>query len=277
MIIHTYFTDGYIGWARLFIESFKFHHGQKNRLVIDTRNLTNENIKEIKSLYKNIEIRNKEIDMDDFCKQSGLSMERALIEKNRTEREEQLRTRENIMWKLYIAAQDRYRNAIPQVLKDYMKKKDADFLYHFDIDTFFRKPINPLITITKKNDISIINRVEKFKKFKNKPPKHFKMILACFLGIKFDPKVFKFFDSWKKHLDNIPLKDKPLGYGQSSMYYAYLENLKNIKWGKIPEDFVDRRTKKDTIIWPGNKGDKTQRLNICLKEWKRIKKHGKKT
>ncbi len=272
MIIHTYFTDGYIGWAKLFINSFKHHHGEKHRLVIDTRNLTDAQIDMIRGMYKNVEIRNKEIDMDDFCKQSGLSMDVALREKRRTEQEEQLRTRENIMWKLYIAAQDRFRNAIPNIIKEYMGKKDANFLYHFDIDTFFRKPINPFIQITRNNDISSIIRVSNFKKFKNKPNKHFKMILACFIGVKFDPKVLAFFDTWKKYLDDIPLKDKPLGYGQSSMYYAYLDHVKNFKWGIIPENFVDRRTIRDTIIWPGNKGDKNNRLKICLKEWNRIRR-----
>ena len=85
-IIHSYFTEGYYDWARLFIESLKKSNGQKHKLILSSRNLNDSKINQLKKLYKNIEIRNKDLDYKKLAKKAEINLDTLMQFKSETEK-----------------------------------------------------------------------------------------------------------------------------------------------------------------------------------------------
>jgi hypothetical protein len=84
-IIHTYFTEGYYDWARLFVESLKKSNGQKYKLILSSRNLDQGRINQLKQLYKGVDIRNKNLDYNELAKRAGIKKDKLMQFKAETE------------------------------------------------------------------------------------------------------------------------------------------------------------------------------------------------
>ena len=68
----------------------------------------------------------------------------------------------------------------------------------------------------------------------------------------------------KQVVVTIDIKNKPIGYGQTSFYLAY-EDMKNkLKWGDVPLTYASPHMRDDDIVWSGNspKG-KVENLRLC--------------
>lgn len=248
MIIHAYFTDGLLNYAKLFLESFKYHNGEKYKIVLTTRDLTPNQIGQIKKWYGNLEIINKPLDYQKISQMSGIPIPQ--LKKCKREVETGIATekmKNHVKWKQYISIEDRYRDSVMEVMKKY--KNTEDYLVHFDIDMYIRKPLDDLFRIIKQNDFTIT--------FRLKLKSEWQRVFGCLFGIKLDNKGFQFMKEWHSQIDKIPLKRKPFGYGQTSCYYAYkaLKN-KGFKWGNIPESYIARRINnkknQNAAIWSGN-------------------------
>lgn len=267
MIIHTYTTNGYTDWLNFFLKTLKYHHEEKWKVIVDGRDLSNKDIKKIENNYNNIQIKNKKIDYDYIEKETGLTREEILSNKQRTETGKSINEKKNIIWKQYISVEDRYRNSIIETINE---NRDEDYILHFDADTYIRKPILPLIDLVYENEISTIFR-EKF--WKNKKIKlKLKAIHGCFMAFKICPEIDYFFKTWQDIIDSLSLKQKPMGFGQISFYEAYLKTKNDYKWGKVPKDWFFNKggnNYKDCMIWTGCKGKKMDSLGRSIGDYKK--------
>ena len=165
----------------------------------------------------------------------------------------------NVVWKQYISVEDRYRNSIVEAMK---YSQGEEFMMHIDSDSYIRKSLDPLFNLIMKNDVTLIFRLDR--------PKLNRKIFGTLSGYKLGTKADLFMKTWIKHIDAIPLRKKPIGYGQTSCYLAY-ENLENsLKWGRIPKFWVKSDLNKRSLIWSGNHSrGKTKTARIFAKELKK--------
>lgn len=224
MIIHSYLTNGepMYNFAVLFLESFKYHHGENTKIVFSARDLDDEQIELLHMTYKNLEIVNKSFDYDYLCNTTGYSIEHIKSLKESVEKGINISGKpDHIIMKQYISVEDRYRNSITEVID----KFSPDYLLHLDIDICFNNKIYPMVDIIKDNDVSF--------KFRT-TPNWKRLIVGYALGFTINNNSKKFLETWKSYIDEKSLLEKPKGYGQHTLWMTY-EKLKNdVKFGTFP-------------------------------------------
>ena len=256
MIIHSYFTNGFYGWAEIFLKSFRYHHGSEHRIFLSTRDLTSVQVNNLKRLYPNIQIINRQLNLKRIARRANLTVEKLVDLKNHIEHGAV--NNKTFIWKQAISVEDRYKTSILEAMRYNPREK---YLIHFDIDIYFRKNLKELFDIVTNNDISI--------KFRLKSKVNRK-VMGGLIGFRQCTKTKKFMRRWIYHIDKIPLYLKPMGYGQTSFYYAYLEFKDRMKWGDIPGKFISPRFLDNDVIWSGNTKDgKTKNLQYCLEDFKK--------
>lgn len=261
MFLHAYLTNGFIEWAEFFLETFKFHHGESIPVILTTRDLTYNQIESLHDIYGNLLIENEELPMKRLCKEANVSYKQMMKFKRETETHHV--TMKNRVWKLLISADDRYKS-VGDVMK---RNQHEDFMLHYDIDMYFRDRLDGLFKIMKENDISLRFRLKS---------KLNRKILGSVLGFKVSSKSIAFMDQWAKHVDAIKPAERPLGYGQTSCYYAFKDMEDQCKWGYIPGKYANSTPDPNYIVWAANtnKG-KTANLKFFRKDFERLKKKGR--
>ena len=258
MIIHSYLTDGFYGWAEIFLKSFFYHHGDEHKIFLSTRDLKNKQVNILRSLYPNIQIINKQLDINNISKRAKLPKEKILELKNNIENGAV--NKNNFIWKQAISVEDRYRNSILEAMR---YNPDQDYLVHFDIDMYFRKNLEELFNIVKNNDISIKFRLNS---------KINRKVMGGLIGFKLSQQTDRFMINWIKYIDRVPLYEKPIGYGQTSFYYSYLDFKNKLDWGNIPGKFISPRFLDTDVVWSGNTvAGKTKNLKRCYQDFKEMK------
>jgi hypothetical protein len=263
VLIHTYFTDGFYKFGKIFIESFKSFHGEEMPMIATTRNLTDEQIAEVESMYKNVTVLNRKINMKSVSKRAKQNINTLLKYKQQIEYVHIRRRSGNVVWKQYISVEDRYKTSILEAMG---YAQGEEYMMHIDADSYIRKSLDPIFDIIKKNDVSLIFRLDR--------PKKNRKIFGTLSGYKLGGKATRFMNKWVEHIDAVPLHLKPVGYGQTSCYYAY-RDLKgsNIRWGTIPKSWVNSSLNKNSLIWSGNHArGKTKTVEIFEKDLRRYSK-----
>jgi len=257
LIIHAYLTSGFFPWAELFLKSFKYHNGEDMKVILSTRGLTRHQVTLLKRLYKNIDIQNKNFSIQEFAKKAGVTQSQLLKFKKQVEEEHV--TERNKVWKLMIAADDRVKS-----VRDTLKKNlDQDYMFHSDIDMYFRGELTPLFDFIKQHEISIRLRL------KSKPNRK---TMIGIQGYKINRKSLQFLNRWIYHVERVSPKDRPMGYGQTACYYAYNEFKNKTAWGSVPRKFIAPQMKPTDIIWSANTiNGKTENLKFCYQDFEEIK------
>jgi len=237
MIIHSFLTDGFFPWAKIYLKSFKFHHGEKLHIVFCTVNLTENQINELHSLYSNLNVINKFIDIQEVSDSWGMDLQIVLKHKKQIEKVHV--TDEARIWKQFISADKRIRS-IYDVMKEY---NHEDYLMHTDIDIYFRTNLQDLFTLIKNNEISIRFRLNSSLQRK---------VMGGMIGFEINNKVFNFMDRWVEYLDAVPIVKRETGYGQTSFYLTYKDFEFNYKWGDIPISYISPHMKPTDQIWSAN-------------------------
>lgn len=259
MIIHAYLTNGFFGWAELFVESFAEYHGYDNLIYLCTRDLKKKQIEKLENLYPNIVVSNRRLNISGIAQRANTTVEKVLELKKHIETDAV--TTDTYIWKQAISVEDRYKTSILEAMNNY---PDEDYLIHFDIDMYFRNSLDELFNIVKSNDISIKFRLNSRLNRK---------VMGGLIGFKISKKTKDFMYKWVRYIDKIPLYKKPLGYGQTSFYYAYRDLKKNYKWGNVPSKFISPRFENTDIIWSGNtKSGKAKNLKTCRKDFNKRRK-----
>ena len=262
MIINAYFTNGYLGWGRLFLESFAYHNGQEKKMILNTRNLTKKEINGLYPLYKNLEVRNTDFNFKQMAKRAGVSVQtlinyKRVVESNKVHKD-------NRVWKLMVAGDDRIKT-IYGILNE---MDEGDCLVHFDIDTYVQGNLDKLFEISRNNYFTSIFRIDKQIKRRGKVFRENRAILICVMGFTIGKYSKEFVKRWIHYIDKVPPVKRQKGYGQTSCYYAYKDmnkKYKDIKWGQV-------RGVKEAKRWMNaNKGSKSQLLNKAIKHFNGVK------
>lgn len=256
MIIHSYFTDGFFDWSRLFVESFAYFNGTNHKIILDTRDLKKNQIKELENLYSNIEVRNLKLDWDEIEKKANISKKELENYKWKTENK---KVNENIkIWKLLISGDYRIKtlnNLIHEL-------PEGENLVHFDVDTYIDGDLSEMFEFIKNYDFSVRFRIKKPLKdiFKEN-----KAIKNGVMGFTVNNKSKEFMKKWVEHIDKVPPLERHKGFGQTSCYYAYLDmtNDKNFKVGEL----YDFKNWKDA-----NQGNKDKSLIKYREIFENVKK-----
>lgn len=259
MIIHSFLTDGFMGWGEIFLESFKKHHGEDTLIVLDTRDLKTSQIDKLKNIYSNIEISNKMINLKKLAIRANVT--ESDIKKFKNAVENSSVTTTNKIWKLFISVEERYKDSIWRAFNKY--KDTEDFMIHMDIDIYFRANIQKVFDFVKNYDVSIRFREKAIKKGREN-----RCVLGNFISFGMNENVENFLRTWHTIIDSVELKRKPKGFGQTSFWRAYKKHKKDLKWGNLPSDLKVKNTAKKAYMWSANRGTKKQSLKICWKDMK---------
>lgn len=257
MIIHSFLTDGFFDWGCLFLESFKKYHGENIKIILDTRDLDKKQVNHLKSIYSNVDINNKDINMKRLVSETGKDEGTLRAFKHKIENNSV--TTQNKVWKLFISVEERYRDSIWRVFKEY--KDIEDFLLHMDIDIYFRHHIQEVFDFVKQHDISI-----RFRKKAISKGNENRCVLGNFITFKLNDKSEEFLKTWHKIINGIPLKKKPKGFGQTSFWRAYQQHKDNLIWGDLPPHLKVRGNNKNALMWSANKGSKNKILKLCRED-----------
>ena len=255
MIIQAYLTDGFYPWAEFWLESLRRWH-PNIPVIFSTRNLSKQQIETL-SKDKNVDVQNEELTYAKLAKRANLDINKMMDFKKQVETVHV--TDKNKIWKLMISADDRVKS-VYKILKQVEGK--TDYLMHIDIDMYFRQPLDDLFQIIKSHDISMRFRLKS---------KENRKVLGSLQGFKIGQKSLKFMETWIKYIDNLAPVNRPLGYGQTSCYYAYRDMINEISWGKIPPKFATAQMDPNAVIWAANtmKG-KTENLKLFKEDFAQI-------
>jgi len=271
VIVHAYLTNGYLDWGQLYLKSFKHHHGEKYHIILDTRNLVQQEIQSLTDIYHNITINNRHIDISNISVNTGISSDK--LYNMKTSLEQVGADNTNRTWKMLIAGDDRIK-AIRNLMY-YLP--DGENIFHSDIDMYTRGKLNPFFKIIKKNDFTSRFRMKHKKKVKPN-----RKILINIMGFTVNKYSKAFMDRWIYYIDAVPPAQRERGYGQTSCFYAYRDikkMLKKTKWGDVQDtslcglayDYPDG-SKSDHIVWFANKKNKKPNITNCWKDFDRIRR-----
>lgn len=220
-IVHSYLSDGMFELGKVFTKSIANVSGDKFSLFLTTRGLTQDQCDELFELHPDIAIDNNEYDFELMAEYAGVSIDQLLQYKK--EVESRYVTKNNKVWKLMVAADDR-----PKSLAGLLFNDDFDVdvpVLHFDIDTLFRKDIYPLVDDAISHDCCLLYRPDH-------PNVKARITISTMTFIA-NQNTFDFFDRWFHYLDAVPPKDRPIGYGQTSCWLGFRDVQKNLNYKKL--------------------------------------------
>jgi hypothetical protein len=277
-LIHSYLTNGevLVDFAVLFLQSFKKFNGEGYNILFESRDLSDKQIDRLKSVYSKLKIINKEINYEQLSEKLDISIPDILKLKEACEiKQRNIGVTGAIPWKQFISVEERYKKSLKEGLL-YCKENNIKYMMHNDIDTCFYNNIKPITNVIVNHDITMQFRNSKIER----------KAVGNFLGFKVNDNTIKFLDKWIEYIDKIPLKDKPAGYGQLSLYYAYRDMVDVIDIGRISSDFSASRKNfrkikngkriknpKKVILFNGGKGNKKTNINQ-FRQFLKDKKNG---
>lgn len=263
MIIHSYFTEGYLEWAKLFLSSLVWsnkHLLNDISIILSSRNIGDIQINELKKIYPDITVLNRNLAYEQMAKRAKVSKEMLLEYKRRVETVKV--DSESKVWKLMIAAEDRLKE-----IRNILGANKHPIL-HVDIDTYVTKDITPIMKTVKEHDFTTRWRIDKqikrdgYVKYENRAT------LISVQGYGGNQNSIDFLDRWISHLCKVPASERPTGYGQTSCYRAYLDFKNFMSFGDVPPEFLSPQGYGNGILWGANKGAKSDTLKVYQKHFR---------
>ena len=268
-MVHSFFSDGLIEWAKLFLNSFKLYHGEDIKIVFSTRNVTNDQITDLKRIYENLDIYNENIPMNTIASEIGISKKEVSIFKKQIENGEV--TKNNFRWKLFMSVKERYGRSIIETISMY--RDTYKYMLHSDIDMYFRNRIDNLFKLLTLNDICLRFRLND----KNEKGR----ICGNIIGFDLTKDAVEYFMfKWMEIINGLKIEQMPKGFGQISLYQTYLMfyDDDHVNFGNIDDNSilsVSRNIEsidKGSSIWEANTGSKIDNLLYFREDFKQRKK-----
>lgn len=207
VLFHTFTTDGYIPWAELYLESLRYHYGDKVNVRIDSLNLNDAQVDLLKKIHSRLDLRNVCKDYGEAAREIDVSPDR--FQRWQTELESGKINKDNYLFKIFISVNQRYRS-MDEVIAEAI---DSGFTYliHSDVDAYFRRRLDCLFNILETNDLAAF--------FRNRSKSQEK-ILGAFLAFNLKGNIREFVTEWMKQIDAVPFRSRWRGFGQSALWYA---------------------------------------------------------
>lgn len=208
-MIHAYLTDGFFDMAVIFLKSLKKTNGYRRHVVLSTRDLADDQIDYLHKIYTNLTVENERLDWRYLARVSLTPM--GVLRRYKQEIERNYVTPKNKIWKLMIAAEDR-----PMSLRSVVNRyKLSSPILHFDIDTLFLRNISEGFDLAANNDLCLLYRPN-YNVTKAR-------VTISTIGLSATPAVFEFLNLWISYIKKLSPRERPIGYGQTSFYYALQE------------------------------------------------------
>lgn len=269
MLVHAYLTDGFVEMAKVFLKSLNMVMSTAAPLVwLDTRSLSDPQLAQLREQYPNerLHIVNRSILMANWAERAGVSV--AQLKEFKRQCEGRFVSNKNRVWKLMTAGDDRI-----QALYDVLwpaPARSADntpdwetipkFIAHFDIDTLFRHPLEGLPAMMEEANIWLKLRP-------GHPTLKARITIDC-IFLRGTDDVRHFFDRWRYHINRVPTRKRPVGWGQASCWHAFGEVKEQLKYATLPHKFgLPGRNQQDDVIWTGNVHKLAK--NDCVKLFKK--------
>ena len=134
MLIHSYLTDGkpMFEFALLFLESFKYYHGEDIKIVFSARNLRKNQLEQLYGSYSNLDIINERFGYKRVKEKTGFSNHYIDEIKSAVENGINISGKQDLItMKQFISVDDRYRNSILDAMNRY---RYYNHMLHLDID-----------------------------------------------------------------------------------------------------------------------------------------------
>jgi len=255
MLIHSYFTNGFLRMARVFLRSLQAVMRDNAPYVwLDTRGLTALEVADLKQEYVDglLHIANQAIPMKDWAARAGVTVK--VMREYKRQCEQRFVGEKNRVWKLMVAGDDRVQALYDIVWGTTHRPKNfiepewgqmPTFVAHFDIDTLFRKPLIGLPAMMKEADIWLKLR-------RGHPTVKARITIDAIL-LNGKDNVRMFFDRWRHHINRVQPADRPIGWGQESCWHAFMDTEEKLNYKILPLAFgLPGRNKPEDIIWTGN-------------------------
>ena len=243
VIIHSFLTSGFVPWGEFFLEAVKYLYGERIRVWIDGRDLTDEDIRLLKSCYSNIEIRNEKSDYEGLAKVAGVDMK--TVDRWRMETEQGTMTEENRLCKIFISVNQRYRSM--EDVYERAKQTDFDLLLHCDADVYIRQGLEEVFNAMDKNQFGLFIRT-------NKP--HRLKVLGGFLAFNLKNPPDQFVQTWMNEIDKVAFLDRWKGFGQSVIWFAYeqcKDTVSIVDFNKLSSGMkFSKKFETERALWVGN-------------------------
>jgi hypothetical protein len=259
-MITTYCTDNYHRWAVLFLKSWNATNDRTEKIHISTLNLSECQIDELKSLYRNVIISNENIDYNEIC--DKLNMSKGQFDICRNNIKEGFRGQGPNRTVMTFFAVDKRVKSIQDTMNKY---KDEEYFIQCDIDLLFRKPIE---TINMDYDAGL--------RFKLHRERECRKINIGFMFLKNNEKTVKLVDDWIDVVNSVPLlkRDTTDGnkqlWGQYTFYQAYGMNEDNLHCFTISDSYFDNQYNNSSVVWSANRklnGSKTNTHDFLVGEY----------
>jgi len=244
LIVHTYYTAGMHELAKVFVESFCFHHANDHTpLFIDAIGIDDKMKEDLYYRYPIIKVKKRPYNLEAMSKRSNVPIK--TLEKWREQVEHGYVTEQNRAWKLMIAGEDRVLK-VYNMLREFPDEPDA-LIVHFDIDTLFRANINDIVDEMKGYDVGLklrpnINPVKA-------------RITIDMMALHITPDTRHWLSDWIRTSCSMPPKQRPIGWGQTSCWIAYEAATKDkrLKALTLPLKYgLPGRNKPNDVVWCGN-------------------------
>jgi len=272
--LHAFFSNGLIEFARVYLESFKLHHGEEIPILFDTRDLERREIHELHDLYGNLTVRNRALDFKRLAELSTLDEQ--TLRRMKDEIEHEVTTDENFRWKLLMSVEERYM----QLLALCQEQRAAGFtkLVHTDIDSYFRGPITGIGDMLDEYDVVMPIRNKKRGLFKKN--RKTGRIWGCLIGLALEAPSERFLTEWHRRMVEVPFPEKPRGFGQLSLYAAYAACRNDVRFGnlyadrrapglcKIYDDMTEDSEAVAATIWAGNSNAGRNRKDLSAQRFR---------
>ena len=286
MIVHSYLTNGFFDMAKVFLRSLEVAEGMDNAPLVwlDTRGLEPPQVEELRRYYVTgkLYVNNSKIPMRQWAEEAEITLKE--LKEYKRQCEGRYVNNRNRVWKLMTAGDDRVQHLfkfawppagnpmteVPRRANGTYEsgwKQRIEYIAHFDIDTLFRKPISsPAKELMNHNDLWL----------KLRPNNEIVKARITIDVILMRPttQVGRFFNMWIHEIGKLRPRDRPIGWGQASCWYAFVKLRDRLSYNTLPLEWgLPGRNKPDDLIWTGNvhklaKKDCVKLFNAEMKKWK---------
>lgn len=263
-MIISYLTEDYFEWSLIFVKTFTGLHPDI-KIHLDTRNLKDNQIKEIQKISKNITIKNKKLEIKEISnKYYNISEEQIQKSKDGCM---SFKKHNHRLWMNITADGDRILQ-----YKETIKNYPNENLYILtDIDLLFRKPLYELFKKAKKHDVGIKIRAGKkdgilpkkldLKSYNTRDAK----INISTVIINNNNNGIRFLNEWVERNEALPIIDEEkTKRAQYSIAKTY--NSLDINYFRIMPNIIDPRLKNDSYVWFFKSKQKDEALKQAKKE-----------